>query len=250
MHLLGQVAGGVLGSPLALASLLGILAAVAGLLGWRRTRAWLCVLGVSIAYFASVIPVSDWLLGPLERQYPPPAYESLPRVGYIVVLGSSFSPSRGIPVTGALDEDGLARIVEGVRLVRKLGGAQLVVSGGAPPGRAAPADGYAQLARDLGIPQDSIVVLDKALDTAQEARAIAQRLGHSPFLLVTSASHMPRALEQMTRAGAVAIAAPTAELTGRPLNWTAWIPSASGLKRTEHALHEYLGLLALKIGVV
>jgi uncharacterized SAM-binding protein YcdF (DUF218 family) len=126
----------------------------------------------------------------------------------------------------------------------------LVVSGGAPPGRAAPADGYAQLARDLGIPQDSIVVLDKALDTAQEARAIAQRLGHSPFLLVTSASHMPRALEQMTRAGAVAIAAPTAELTGRPLNWTAWIPSASGLKRTEHALHEYLGLLALKIGVV
>jgi uncharacterized SAM-binding protein YcdF (DUF218 family) len=90
-----------------------------------------------------------------------------------------------------------------------------------------------------------MAVLNKGLDTAQEARAVAVQLGTAPFLLVTSAAHMPRAMRQMKRAGAQPIPAPTGQLTGRPRGWDSWLPSSAGLGRTERALHEYLGLAAL-----
>jgi uncharacterized SAM-binding protein YcdF (DUF218 family) len=77
----------------------------------------------------------------------------------------------------------------------------LVVSGGAPLGSTPSAIGYARLARELGVDDSSIVVLDKAPDTAAEARDIASTLGPTEFVLVTSAYHMPRAMKLMLRAG-------------------------------------------------
>ena len=49
----------------------------------------------------------------------------------------------------------------------------------------------------------------------------------------------------MKRVGANAIPAPTGQLTGRPMHWNSWIPSAAGLGRSERALHEYMALAAL-----
>ena len=100
------------------------------------------------------------------------------------------------------------------------------------------------MARDLGIPDASVIVLQDGLNTAQEARDIFQHLGAVPFLLVTSAVHMPRAMRQMQRVGAHAIPAPTGQLAGRPVGLDSVLPSSAGLDRTEHALHEYLGLAA------
>jgi uncharacterized SAM-binding protein YcdF (DUF218 family) len=102
------------------------------------------------------------------------------------------------------------------------------------------------LARDLGINPGSIVVLDTALDTRQEAQAIAALIGSAPFVLVTSAYHMPRAMLEMRRAGVAPVPAPTDQLVGgaEAASWRAWLPSSSGLRKTERALHEYLGLAA------
>jgi uncharacterized SAM-binding protein YcdF (DUF218 family) len=231
---------------LVVAFLLGVAAFMLSARGWLRTRTWLLTLATVVAYLAAIVPVGDALLGPLEHKYSPLREgAALPAVDYVVVLGSGYAPHDEIPITAALDEDGLVRIVEGVRLVRRLGSARLVLSGGAPTGRAPPAQGYVQLARALGVPDGSLVVLDTALDTAQEARAIAARLGNAPFLLVTSAWHMPRAMLQMKHAGAKAIPAPTGQLTGRPMKWGSWLPSAAGLGRSERALHEYMALAAL-----
>jgi uncharacterized SAM-binding protein YcdF (DUF218 family) len=242
--------GSVLAAPLATAFVLGAAAVAVAARGWRRTTQWLLAVAVANACLAGIVPVGDALLGPLERRYSPLREGvALPAVDYVVVLGSGYAPHDGIPITAALDEDGLVRIVEGVRLVRRLGSARLVLSGGAPTGRAPPAQGYVRLARALGVPDASLVVLDTALDTAQEARAIAARLGSAPFLLVTSAWHMPRAMLQMKRAGAQAIPAPTGQLTDRPMNWRSWLPSAAGLGRSERALHEYMALAALSAHV-
>src|SRR5437016_9603084 len=114
--------------------------------GWLRTRTWLLTLAAVIAYLGAIVPVGDALLSPLEHKYSPVRENvALPAVDYVVVLGSGYAPHDGIPITAALDEDGLVRIVEGVRLVRRLGSARLVVSGGARTGRAPPAQGYAGL---------------------------------------------------------------------------------------------------------
>lgn len=243
---------GALAMPLAVST---ILAAAAVVLWARRRRegaTWLLVSAMILVYVSSLVPVGDALLHPLERQYPSlGATGRLPTVGYIVVLGSSYSPRAGISVTGALDEDGLARIVEGVRLARRLGAVRLVVSGGAPAGRVPVARGYAALARELGIDDASMIVLDRPLDTAAEAQAVAALLGDAPFILVTSAYHMPRAVRLMRRAGARPIPAPTGQRAGGPIAhyWSYFLPSSAGLRRTEYALHEYLGLAALAAGV-
>jgi uncharacterized SAM-binding protein YcdF (DUF218 family) len=201
---------------------------------------------------AAIAPVSNPLLGHLEHSYAPLAQDKpLPAVGFVVVLGSDYTPHDGVPVTAALDEEGLVRIVEGIRLVRQLHTAHLVVSGGAPPGRMPPALGYAELAREFGVGDSSLIVLDTALDTRAEARAVASLLGAMPFLLVTSASHMPRAMRLMERAGAHPIPAPTGQrVSGLALaGWRSWLPTADGLRKTERALHEYSELVALAAGL-
>lgn len=239
---------GVATSPLLVALLLG---GAALLLRARRPRACLAlaVLAVLLAYLAALVPVGAALLRPLETRYPPLAAGPLPAVRYVVVLGSGYFPRAGVSSVTAQDRDGLERIVEGVRLVRLSPGARLVVSGGAPAGQEPGAHGYARLARDLGVADSSLIVLDKPRNTAAEAASIAALLGGQPFLLVTSAWHMPRAMHLMQRAGAHAIPFPTGQLADIPCHLGCLLPGASGLAMTERALHEYLGEAALDLGL-
>jgi len=240
-----------LATPLGLALLLVALALVAWLRGRPRGSHALLICTGLLAYLCSIPLVGRALLRPLESRYPPLSEERPPPAEYIVVLGSGYAPHDGIPVTAALDDDGLVRVVEAVRLARLVPAARLVVSGGAPPGRLPPAQGYARLARALGIAPQSIIVSDEALDTRGEARAVSHLLGHAAFLLVTSAYHMPRAMWVMRQAGANPIAAPTGERAygAAAVGWRALLPGSGGLRDSERALHEYLGLAAIAAGV-
>jgi uncharacterized SAM-binding protein YcdF (DUF218 family) len=237
MHLIKQLVS-VFSKPLVIAALIGVAAGICRFRGRRPAAAGLLAAAATIGYLGATGWVGDLLLGPLERQYRVLQDDSLPKVGYVVVLGSRYAPRDGIPVTGALDEDGLARIAEGVRLARRLGAVRLVVSGGAPSGEVPPAFGYAKFAREFGIDDASIVVSSTgSLDTHGEARSVQALVGASPFILVTSAYHMPRAMRLMERAGARAIPAPTGQRVDRSRQgWGDILPTARGLSKTEHAL--------------
>ena len=50
------------------------------------------------------------------------------------------------------------------------------------------------MAESLGVPRSAIITLDSPKDTEEEAAAVKQAIGDVPFLLVTSASHLPRAM--------------------------------------------------------
>jgi uncharacterized SAM-binding protein YcdF (DUF218 family) len=251
LFVLKKVVGALL-LPLPMAVVLAALGLLALSRGWRRLGKWVVACGAAVALLPSLSPVSDILLRHLERQYSAVldarALRPVPR--YVLVLGSGYQPVAGLPITAALDADSLVRLTEGVRLFKQLPAASLVVSGGALPGRRPSARGYADAAIALGVPVSSIIVLDKPLDTAAEARAAATRFGSEPMLLVTSAAHMPRAMAHCARAGVRAIAAPTGHLVKSPLSLAprAWLPSAVHLRKTEVALHEYLGLAAMAMG--
>ena len=73
-----------------------------------------------------------------------------------------------------------------------------------------------ELADDLGVDVPRADVLGTPLDTAQEARAIAALIGRAPFILVTSAYHMPRAMRLMLQAGLDPIPAPTGQRVDVP----------------------------------
>jgi uncharacterized SAM-binding protein YcdF (DUF218 family) len=234
--------------------LIGAILACAGMVLWRRHRPragkYLTATGAALAYLASTSLVGNALIAPLESQYPRFDAAQAAGVHDVVVLGSGYDPRDGIPVTGALDADGLARIIEGVRLARLYPEARLLVSGGAAPGFARPAAGYAQMAVELGVQASSLVVMDHALNTAQEARDVAALLGHTPFILVTSAYHMPRAMHWMLSAGARPVPAPTGQLLGlQHSDRFGVLPGARGLHKTETALHEYWGLAAAALRI-
>lgn len=251
MSVLKHIFGGY-ATPLMLALLLGVAGAVCRVRGGRRSAMWLLCSAAAAVYLGGLVSVGEALLTPLERAYPPLFADApLQSVDNIVVLGSGFMPRDAIPVTAALDEDGLVRIVEGLRLVRRLPGARLIVSGGAAPGFTPAALGYAELARDFGVANASLVVLQSPRDTGAEARAVASLLGGAPFLLVTSAYHMPRAVRLMQRAGVHPIPAPTGQRVGAFARRGVhrWLPTSAGMRDTELALHEYLGLAALAIGI-
>jgi uncharacterized SAM-binding protein YcdF (DUF218 family) len=232
-------------TPLACAFLITLGGLIVRLFGRRRIATVLWSAAAILLYVAAIGPVADALLEPLEVRYPPLGVDQiLPAVPYIVVLGSDYAPRDGIPITAALSGDALARIAEGVRLMRTLHGARLVVSGGALPDRTPSAIGYSVFAVDFGVDPAEIIKLDQSLDTADEARSVSAVVGQSPFILVTSAYHMPRAMRLMQRAGAHPIAAPTGQLAPRHSYFgvQAWIPSVGSLRKSDRALHEYLGL--------
>jgi uncharacterized SAM-binding protein YcdF (DUF218 family) len=237
---------------LILPSTLLVLALIAGLFLRRakRRRAGNAVLFLTVifAYLSSTGLLGKAMMAPLERAYPPLPDPQLPQVKFVSVLGSAYHPREDIPVTASLDSDGLARIVEGMRLLRRLPQAQLVVSGG-PPGPKAPARGYARVARELGVSEDRLIVIERdTRDTASETRQVAARIGSEPFLLVTSADHMPRAMRLMRRAGGNPIPAPATQRVG-PLDAIDFLPRAEGLEGTERAFYEYTGLLAIGLGL-
>jgi uncharacterized SAM-binding protein YcdF (DUF218 family) len=215
----------------------------------RRAAHVLVALGVTVAVAATLGPVANMLLSPLERRYAAVLDASAlqPQPQYVAVLGSGYYPRTGLPVTAALDAAGVVRLAEGVRLLRQLRGAQLIVSGGPHRHEPAVARGYALAATALGVPADSVTLLDTPRDTAAEIRALHVRVGNAAVLLVTSAAHMPRAMALSRREGLHATAAPTGNLTASS-SWSP-LPSGSSLRNSETALHEYEGLLALAMGI-
>jgi uncharacterized SAM-binding protein YcdF (DUF218 family) len=238
---------------------LGLAALAAGLiLLWftRRQRAARLVLTIGSAALGlfSCRPLSDLLMEPLENDFRPLLVDSAaadPRdaqarqARYIVVLGGGQSLDTRLPPNTELNEMTLARLIEALRLKRKLPQAKVILSGGFGRDGTTHADVLAGAAQALGFSPDDLVLEKRTFDTADEARLIAPIVGKDPFILVSSASHLPRAAALFRKQGATPLPSPTdftvIDEPGVPLD--AVFPSGRGVNNLERAVHEYLGRL-------
>jgi uncharacterized SAM-binding protein YcdF (DUF218 family) len=221
--------------------------------GRRRSAVTLTIMGAFVAFASSLGGVGNALLTPLETRHAAMLDARSPQqIRFIAVLGSSYHPRQGIPVTAALDSVAMVRLIEGIRLLRQQPQAILVLSGGAVGEQPPVSAGYAEAAMALGVRAESILQMNDVLDTAAEIRTLHTLAGDATVVLVTSAAHMPRAMEYCELFGVAAIAAPTGHLA-QPVgsgSWHTWLlPTSGGLRKTETALHEYLGLLAMRVGL-
>jgi uncharacterized SAM-binding protein YcdF (DUF218 family) len=191
--------------------------------------------------------ISAILLRTLEQRYHPVALSSVPALPeksangtYIVVLGSGYSPDSRIDLLSHLSEDAMVRLVEGVRLCRKVAGCKLILSGG--PSAAAQTMG--KIALSLGVDQRDITLEEHSGDTEQEALFIKPIVGEAPFLLVTSASHMPRAMALFRKQDMNPKAIPTDYLAKKGVGTVPGeiYPGFYGLYEAERTVYEYLGL--------
>jgi len=238
--------------PLPVAQLLVLIGAGIVVRGLRRSGFVAVFAGFLLVFLSAWTPVADRLLEPLEQAYAPVLeVGALEDVVAVVVLGAAWKPEADWPAGTQLGDSAVHRLMEGLRLLQWLPEARLVVTGASRrTGDLAVAQAYAAAARELGVPLERIVVLDNPTDTAQEAYAVRDFLGSERrFVLVTSASHMPRSVRHFERVGLAPIASPTHYLAGRhgPDRLSYWVPSSDALRKTERAVYEYLGLWALEL---
>lgn len=192
-------------------------------------------------YFLSVQPVANAIAQPLEFQYPKYAQQA---VSYVVVLGSGHDTDQRIPVLSQLSRTGLSRLMAGIQIYRENPDSKLLLSGYGGFDPRTHAEVAAEVAQLLGVNPNDILLAPGARDTREEAQAWAGLLKNQSFALVTSALHIPRAMNIFTQEGLEAVAAPANYETAgeRPTYWRDWLPRARHLELTEAAWHEYLGL--------
>ncbi len=158
---------------------------------------------ISIGWLAllllSLQPVADRLLRPSKAPI---------RHGIIRKSGLYRGARRWLylePAVGTklnLINNSLPRLNEGIRLWRENPGSKLIFTGGvAKTNTVSTAEVGARVAQSLGVPREQIITLDLPKDTEEEAAAVKQAIGDAPFLLVTSASHLPRAMIFFSRKG-------------------------------------------------
>ncbi len=224
-----------------------LLFGIAGLILWRRRTLSFCLLLISISWlFVMSLPLTGlWLLSPLESQagnYADPKQLADKGVKYIVVLSGGFRDGNLTPADKL--DCSILRLIEGVRLWRGVPRSKLVLTGGAIPGLShdmSIARSLANMASQMTVPADAIILEDKSWTTEDQARMVAAIVGKSPFALVTSAFHMPRSILNFQKAGLKPIPAPCDFLTkGILVHYGTLMPRPRGLEFTEIATKEYV----------
>ena len=224
---------------------------VLGLLLWRwrpRSRwgpallagAWLLLLLLSLPL------VSHQLLAPLEEaagDYADPALLAARGVEYIVVLGGGVRQGR-LTVADRVHGASTLRLLEGMRLLKALPGSRLVLSGGEFRDGVSVGRAMYDLARQLGVPEEALLLEEQSWDTEDEARVLAGMLDRQPFALVTSAYHMRRSLAFFRAQGLHPLAAPADfRCRGFTFDYDTIMPDTSSLMGAEIAFYEHLGWL-------
>ncbi|MFZ0959443.1 MAG: envelope biogenesis factor ElyC [Terriglobia bacterium] len=210
----------------------------------RRQRAGkaLVTCGTLLLVVLSNNFISNALIRPLEHRYPPLAVAQIgvgtPEVTFIAVLGGWADHDPDVPVTSHVSPDLMVRLIEGVRLHRAIPDSKLILSGDHDS-----AESMTMMAEALGVSAQDIVPLSEPRDTEQESRQMAPIVGSHRFILVTSASHMARAMGYFRQRGLQPIAAPTDYLAPRHgLESDDFVPDGYKLLKSQTAFYEYLGL--------
>lgn len=211
------------------------------------------IAALSIILLLSNSQLSAWLAGSLESQYQVNRFpltqvseSETATICYVMVLGSGHTENATLTGVQQLSSMALARLLEGIRqLTLAENRCQLVVSGwngGLTP--TPHADIMRQAAIELGVVKTNIITFPDALDTIEEAKSMRHLINTKPFILVTSAIHMPRSMMTFTTLDLNPVAAPT-NFISSPGYW--WRFSAGNLYISQRSIHEYIGILWLKI---
>ena len=224
----------------------------------KTTGKVLATLGLVCLTAFSYPPVSRMINAPLNCRYEAfpgrlhdhQLRENRKKVEYVVVLGGGYNSHPSIPVPGRLYGDSLIRLLEGIRVQRLNPGSKLILSGGGAYDPVPEAKGMADVARFVGVNPDDLILEETSLDTKDQARMIKTIVGNHPFVLVTSATHLPRSMALFRKMGMMPIpgpAGPTCRATRPLLDPGDFFPGSNALDDSSRAIHEYVGMLWAKM---
>jgi uncharacterized SAM-binding protein YcdF (DUF218 family) len=211
----------------------------------RRARiaAWIVWAG---AWLLGTPAMSAWLTHVVEIRGPDIeaalAGRDRDKTALVVLSAGLATREPDVPLRERMDGTTTKRVLTALRLWQT-GRFGLVVVTGAP-------EPLPYCMKDLltsaGVPADRVAVEGEATNTRENARFSASILrahGIETVVVVTSASHLRRALRNFANVGIAAIpAAADVRGSGR-LGLAALLPSSAALANTHVALHEILGLV-------
>jgi uncharacterized SAM-binding protein YcdF (DUF218 family) len=234
--------------------LLGVLGIFALILRWRRLGLSLMVLSALMTAVGGVSPLGSIVLSTLEDRFPIPQV-SEPPAGIIVLGGTTnihISSARGVT---AFNEAG-ERLTETAALAHRFPTARVFLSGGighliAPNTMMTESSITRDLLVRLAVPAERISMEQNSRTTYENAveslKAIKPKPGEK-WLLVTSASHMPRAIACFRAVGFDITPYPVDFRTRGPMDFGDIQRSvADSFELLDAAAHEWVGLITYRL---
>lgn len=251
--LLSKIAWTILapGNLLALALAVG---AVGLFTRFARAARLLVVAASATLLVIGATPLATAMLRPLEDRFPRPAADMAAPTG-VIVLGGGVreltTRARGVVETNEAGD----RMIAAMALAQTYPQARVVFTGGSAAlfGSALrEADVARRLFLELGLAPDRLALERESRNTAENARFTRDLVQPNPgerWLLVTSASHMPRAVGLFRKAGFDVTPYPVDyQTTGLRGEYRSVYPDVTEkLSMASRALREYVGLAAYRL---
>jgi len=238
------------------AAILGILTALTRKHRQLGCRLLLCSSLLLIVFLFT--PLAEYLILGLERPYQPLLKPPDPsdKVDGIVILAGYGEDHAGFPPTSTLSHHTICNLTEGLRLYRLIPGARIILSGGTLRAGDRPVSSLmADFLEQMGVPAEKLVVENRSRNTYENLVAVKEIVGSRPFILVTAACDLKRALGVAQKLQMNAIPAPACfwarqhhpEEIGLgekiAVSLQRFGAASENLPRLQWAYHEYLGYL-------
>lgn len=215
----------------------------------KKTQVFRILVTITIGWFLLISTplIPTLLLSSLENSFMPVSVENLDHLNseyHIVILGGGHGFSERLPANSLLSDKALVRLNEGIRLHRQLPNSVLITSGYAGSTPISQAELLRQTALLLGVAGENIKIQEEPGNTYSEAAVYSRMFaGKNPVILVTSASHMPRAVMVFESFGLKVIPSPTdyhfKEV--RKIRWFGF-PSMRNIGYLKSAFYEYVAI--------
>ena len=220
---------------------------------FTRLASWLIVSSLVLIAVAGLSPLGNALILPLEQRFPP-WHASAGAPDGIVVLGGAISPDISAARGATALNDAAERVTVTAELARRYPNARIIYSGGSSAlifDEGLEAGFAVRQLEALGVARERITTEEQSRNTIENAvfsRLVANPKPGEHWLLVTSASHMPRAMAAFRAADFPVEAYPVDWRTTGTANLVRPFGSlADGLGRTDAAVHEWAGLIAYRL---
>ncbi len=222
-------------------------------LGFFLFRKWRFKKHLSLAGFLLfIIFTNDFLANALLKAYQTPVkvLHTNEKYTYAVLL-TGMTNTQKLPKDRVYFQQNADRLLQTMKLFEQQKFDTLLISGGGATALRSDLQEARVLKSylaDIAFPMEQLLIEDQSRNTAESAKLVKEIIRSNSVLLITSASHMPRAQAVFDKNNIKTVAYPTVFLTNdEQINPAMFIPSSDALLKWTILFKEWMGMAAYKV---